>query len=107
MRSFITIRRKNGYCEYIIAKEQHEDESYHLHVYIKTAKKMDIKIANLLGLSYKPKTITNRLVFGFSNDNNRDNIIQPQNFHGNYQSGRNPQAVIKYCKKEGDFITSI
>lgn len=64
--------------EYVVAAEKHADGANHLHAYVKFESGI---------------TPPNSKVFDF-------------NKHGNYQPCRSCKAVIKYCKKGGDFISS-
>lgn len=65
--------------EYIVAQEKHEDGSDHLHVFLKLDRVFNCKDSEFWDLN---------------------------NYHGNYQGCRSPAAVMKYCVKEGDFLTS-
>lgn len=67
--------------KYLIASEKHKDGSDHLHVYLKLEKKKHVRDVNFFDL---------------------DN----QKFHGNYQSCRNAEAVVKYCKKDGNYVSN-
>lgn len=66
--------------KYIIAREKHTDGGAHIHMYIKCLNPADIR---------KPDKLD---ILGF---------------HGNYQSCRSPNAVRKYCTKEGNYLTNI
>ena len=66
--------------QYIIAKEFHKNGTPHIHAYIKCTKVVDIRNPKKLDL---------------------------EQFHGNYQTCRSSNAVIKYCQKEEDYITNI
>jgi hypothetical protein len=70
--------------EYIIATENHEDGTPHLHAFIALHKKVDIRSATLLDLE-------------------RDGVT----YHGNYQSSKNKWATMKYCMKGDDYISNI
>lgn len=73
----------NEIVEYVVAQEAHEDGNPHLHVYIKLARKMNVK------------------------DPKKFDVVSGGNvLHGNYQAVRTQADVIKYCKKDGDFIKS-
>ncbi len=65
------------------AKEGEYDTQWHLHVYIKFARKVRIAKPNKLDL-----------------------ISAGRTFHGNYQTCRSANAVKEYCKKDGLFIAS-
>lgn len=66
--------------EYIIAQEQHQDGTPHLHCYLKLASRTAIRSPTALDLGL---------------------------FHGNYQSCRNRRAVLKYVTKDGTYITNL
>jgi hypothetical protein len=66
--------------KFIIAQELHEDETPHLHVYIKCSKKVDIKSEKFLDLN---------------------------GYHGKYETCRSDVAVRKYCIKEDCYLTNI
>lgn len=66
-------------CDYIIAREQHEDEGLHLHAWIKydsTVHSTDCRVFDFHG------------------------------FHPNIQSARSPNAIRRYLAKDGDFISA-
>lgn len=64
--------------EYVIAQEKHADGTDHLHIFLKTKKKVSWSAT--------------RFDLG--------------SFHGNYQAARSWEAVQRYCKKGGNFIAS-
>lgn len=64
---------------YVIAQEEHKDGNHHLHAYVKFVD----------GVTRKTF-----LLFDFDA------------FHGSYQPVRSPKAVINYCQKDGNFISS-
>jgi len=64
---------------YVIALESHEDGTPHLHVYLRTSKRLDI---------------SSETYFDFAG------------YHPNIQKCLNPAKVIAYCKKDGNFIQS-
>lgn len=64
--------------EYIVAEEEHEDGSPHLHAFIKFDKK--IKFTQ------------------------RFDLLE---YHGHYEPAKSWKAVEKYCQKEGNYITNI
>ena len=74
---------KFGISEYVIAEEKHKDGAPHLHAYIKLKEKRRFK-ANMFDIEDLGKT-----------------------FHGNYQSVRNYDNVVEYCKKGGNYIANI
>lgn len=65
-----------------IAQEDHQDGTKHLHAWLKLFNKLETRFPNFADL-------TNDL---------------GQVFHGNYQSCRNPSAVLKYCQKGGVYL---
>lgn len=65
--------------EYIICEEEHEDETLHLHAFIKLDKRIDFKADRFDVCGY----------------------------HGNYQVAKSWRAVIAYVKKDGNYITNI
>lgn len=65
--------------EWVVASELHKDGTPHLHAFIKYSRKVDFKV--------------DRWDLG--------------TFHGNYQVAKCWRAVERYCKKEGDYISSI
>lgn len=67
--------------EYVIAEEEHKDGNLHLHAYVKYA--TGIKLASA-----------------------PDMFTFPPHLSGNYQPTRSPKAVIKYCTKDGNYISS-
>lgn len=78
--------KNNDISEYVVCKEEHENGDPHLHVYLKLAKKINIRNANFFDLKH-------------------DN--EDKSFHGNYQTARNAKAVQNYVKKDGNFISNI
>lgn len=76
------LKAKLDFESYIIAQEQHSDGDYHLHVYLKrgAGKKWNIRSPQFLDLL---------------------------DFHGNYQGCRNPTAVMRYCTKDGKYLTNL
>lgn len=62
----------------IIGHELHEDGADHLHIYVYFKDKKNVKSPNHFDL--------------------------PGNFHGNYQTVKNPNATKAYVKKSGDYI---
>lgn len=62
----------------VIAREQHQDGTPHLHVCIALATKVNIRDPAALDL--------------------------PPDWHGNYQGVRNMKQTIRYVKKDGEFI---
>lgn len=70
--------------DYIIAQEEHEDGTPHLHVYLKLEKKIRRSKPDCFDLKSEGEC-----------------------FHGNYQGCRSGFRVQKYCKKGGVFITNM
>lgn len=65
--------------EWIVASEVHQDGTPHLHAFLKYTRKVDFKVDKWdLGTH-----------------------------HGNYQVAKSWRAVERYCKKDGDYISSI
>jgi len=77
---FITNKINN----YIIALEDHKDKTKHMHVLLMLNKRCDIKRQNYLDL------------------NLNENV-----YHGNYQSVRNIEKVIKYVTKDNNYISNM
>lgn len=63
----------------MIAQERHQDGTPHLHAFIKYARKVDWK--------------SDKWDIG--------------GHHGNYQVAKSWRAVDRYCKKAGDYISSL
>jgi len=66
--------------EYVVAKEQHQDGGDHYHAYVKFDEGVAPK--DVLNFTWKGKT-------------------------AKAESCRSPKAVMKYCKKDGDYISNI
>jgi len=66
--------------EILIAHEKHKDDGDHLHAYVKYK----------TGVILKNATV----------------VFDCNGRHGNYQPARSCKAVIKYCTKDGDFISN-
>lgn len=64
----------------VIAREDHEDGTKHIHAYIRYDKKRHVRQPTFFDLKKDGET-----------------------YHGNYQTARNTVAVAKYCKKDGDY----
>lgn len=67
---------------YLIAEELHRDGGLHLHCYIQTDEKREISDQRFFDIKHANKI-----------------------YHGRYEGCRSPKAVMKYCTKEGDFIS--
>lgn len=61
----------------IIARELHSDQTYHLHIYVKNRRKINVK---------------------------RQDYFDLDGYHGNYQTVRDKNKVVTYVKKGGDFL---
>lgn len=61
----------------MVAQEQHEDGSPHIHAYVRFAKEKDVR---------------------------KQEYFDIDGFHGNYQTAKSSIAVTRYCKKDGNFI---
>lgn len=70
--------------DYLIAEEKHKDGTPHLHAYLKLSAKV---------------TVNDPQCFNLEGSNGIT-------YHGNYQGARNPQRVLTYCAKEGDYLAS-
>lgn len=70
--------------EGIYAEELHEDGTPHIHVYIKFETKKNFTSPNCFDLTYEGKQ-----------------------YHGNYQTCKNPDATKNYVKKSNNFIETI
>jgi hypothetical protein len=78
------ISQKAEVESYLISQEQHKDGTYHLHAYIKFAKKLDTKSERFFDIEYYRKT-----------------------YHPNIQKPRNLHKLWRYIKKEKKFFTNI
>lgn len=80
--ALLLLQAKLDFEDYVVAQEKHADGTNHLHCYLRRGpgKKFNIRRPEFLDLS---------------------------GHHGNYQTVRSAQAVQKYCKKEGTFLTNI
>lgn len=65
--------------EYVICEEEHKNGDLHLHAFLKLDKQ----------LYFKP------------------NMFDIQGYHGNYQVAKSWKAVVKYVKKDGNYITNL
>lgn len=72
------LKAKDTIHEYVIAQEEHQDGSHHLHAFIKTDR-----------VTWTP-----------------DRFDLPEH-HGNYQVAKSWKAVQRYVTKGGNFISSI
>lgn len=76
------LRSKIDFENYVIARETHQDGSFHLHAYLHRGEGKRFNIRNPARLD----------LLGH---------------HGNYQAVRNPKQVLKYVTKEGCFVTNL
>lgn len=77
----LTILQTNFYqkiVEYVICEEKHKDGSPHLHAFIKFDRK--VKFSKKFDLL---------------------------DYHGEYQAAKSWRSVVKYCQKDGNFISNI
>lgn len=72
------IKRKHDLIEYVICKEDHADETKHLHAFFKVAKRIEFK----------------------------SDLFDFAGYHGHYESAKSWRAVKQYVKKEGDYISN-
>jgi len=82
------LRERLDIDKYLIAEELHQDGNKHVHVYLKLQAKCDIRDPASLDLV-------------------SDEESGRSPYHGNYQGCRSPQAVMRYCLKEEDYITNL
>lgn len=68
---------------WVIGREKHEDGNPHLHAVVTFTYKRNVKSVNFFDLKGENTT-----------------------YHGNYQTCKNVDASINYCKKDGDWIES-
>ncbi len=68
---------------YVVAREEHKEEGIHFHVYVGLYKKCNVRDAAALDL-----------------------LNGEQVQHGNYQACRGVAKWIRYCKKDGDYISN-
>lgn len=73
------IKKKHDLIEYVICKEDHADESKHLHAFFKLGKRTEFK----------------------------SDLFDFAGFHGHYESAKSWRAVKDYVQKNGDFISNI
>lgn len=74
---------KETIVEYVIAQEEHQDGSHHLHAFLKLEKKRQFKKDRF------------------------DVDLGGKLLHGNYQIAKSWRAVQEYCQKGGKFISNI
>lgn len=73
------LNEKYVLSEYVICEEEHKDGELHLHAFLKLNKRV----------YFKP------------------NMFDIQGYHGEYQVAKSWRAVIKYVKKDGNYISNI
>lgn len=73
------LQAKYSVVEYVVCEEEHEDETKHLHAFLKMDKK----------IYFKP------------------DMFDVCGYHGNYQVAKSWRAVINYVKKDGNYISNI
>lgn len=71
-------------AEFLIAEEEHQDGTPHLHVYLEMKEKLRTR---------NPRA--------FDLEDSEGNA-----YHGNYQPCRSPSAVMRYCQKDGSWLAS-
>lgn len=72
--------------QYIVAQEKHKDGDFHIHVYLKLVKKVNISNCHWFDLVDEDRGVT---------------------FHGKYEGCRNVNAVMKYVVKDGNYVSSM
>ena len=65
--------------EYVICEELHKDGEAHLHAFLKLDHRVNFK----------------------------SSLFDIQGYHGNYQVAKSWRAVVKYVKKDGNYISNI
>lgn len=76
----------NGIEKYLVAEEKHQDGGDHLHVFLMLSKRLQSRNSRLLDLEG----------------------IEGEAYHPNVETKvRSPARVIRYCKKDGNFITNL
>lgn len=78
---------QNKIKNYVIAEETHMDGSPHLHAYLQMERTLETVRSDFADI----KAVVENEVM---------------NYHGNYQSVRSVQHVIRYCSKKDDYLTS-
>lgn len=73
------LKAKFDVDEYVICEEEHKDGEAHLHAFLKVKKKIE----------FKPR------------------LFDVQGYHGEYQVAKSWRAVVKYVRKDGNFISNI
>lgn len=72
------IKKKHDLIEYVICKEDHADETKHLHAFFKVGKRIEFK----------------------------SDLFDFAGYHGHYESAKSWRSVKAYVKKEGDYISN-
>lgn len=83
LQSLVNIR------EYIVAEELHKDGESHIHVYLRLCKRINTVNCRYFDLE------------GLEETNGRKPI-----YHPNLGSARSPKNVIRYCTKDGNYLTN-
>ena len=76
--------QENPILKYVICSEQHNDGMPHVHVYIKLLRRCNIRDIDRLDLFFEGKR-----------------------FHGNYQTCRSYDRVLRYVSKNNDLLTNM
>lgn len=72
------LKLKHDILEYVICKEDHADETKHLHAFIKVGKRIEFK----------------------------SDLFDFAGYHGHYEPAKSWRSVIDYVKKDGDYISN-
>ena len=80
--------------KWVVARERHKDEDFHIHIYVRCRRKISTTDARFMDL------------LRAAVDEDGEEKVAPQVFHGRYESCRNADAVQQYCKKDGDYISN-
>lgn len=91
MKVYLKEEYNIGIQKYVIAQEKHMDDSLHLHMYLKLSQTINFKNPSCFDL-YIPDD---------------EEKSKWEKYHGNYQSCRSANAVIKYCVKGGLYISNM
>lgn len=76
--------------EYIVAEEHHKDGQSHVHCFLRLSKKLDTINVRFFDLE------------GLEEINGETQV-----FHPNIGAARSPRCVIRYCTKEGNYLTNM
>lgn len=95
--------------DYVIASEMHQDGHYHLHCFIKLSVDLDTSNPRYFDLrgptQQQPNPQPNLLGPGVAHFVGAS-PLQTTVYHGNYQGCRSPKKVMKYCTKDGNYISN-